>query len=53
MKSKKGAKETCIYHQAALKAAETQNKALCLAKGKSYKAEWEAVSFLNQFELEG
>lgn len=33
--SRQGAKETCVYQSAALKAAETQGRALCFAKKKS------------------
>jgi len=53
VKSKRDMDESCVYYEAAKRAAATQGKALCIAKTKSSKAEYDAVDFLNQFEAEG
>ena len=34
--SKKNAKESCVYSKAAIKAANTQGKALCIAKKNGF-----------------
>lgn len=53
MQTNRKKKRACVYHEAAMAASSTQGKALCIAKKKSFDAEYQAVDYLRQFETAG